>query len=164
MSGKPTLAALLLALCVAAGAAPPAFADTGLPLPRFVSLRSGEVNVRAGPGTRYPIAWMFVRSGLPLQVIAEFDVWRKIRDIDGAEGWVHQSLLSGERTAVITGAVRTLLNTPEPLGVPVVSAEPGVIAKLLECKGTWCRLQLGKLKGWLPRDEFWGTFPDETVK
>ena len=156
--------ALVLVVLLAPAAAPPAHGQTGLPLPRFVSLRSDEVNVRAGPGTRYPIAWTFVRAGLPLEVVAEFDVWRKIRDMDGAEGWVHTSLLSGERTAVILGSVRTLISSPDAGGIPVVSAEPGVVGKVLECKGAWCRLEVAKRRGWLPRDQIWGTYPNETVK
>ncbi|MSP21397.1 MAG: hypothetical protein EXQ93_07795 [Alphaproteobacteria bacterium] len=138
-------------------------AQSTLPLPRFVSLRSDMVNVRTGPGRQYPIVWVFVREGLPVEVIAAFGTWRKVRDIDGAEGWVHQNLLSGDRHAVIVGDVRTLTRTPELASVPVVQAEPGVVARLLNCTPAWCRLDVGGRKGWLPREQIWGVYPTETV-
>lgn len=134
-----------------------------LKLPRFVSLRSSTVNLRTGPGTQYPIIWVFVREGLPVEVVAEFDTWRKIRDIDGAEGWVHQNLLAGTRSAIILGDVRTLLRTPDLAGVPVLLAEPGVIARLLACNIAWCRLEIDGRRGWLPREQIWGVYPGEAV-
>lgn len=143
------------------GAAAPAFAQDNVP--RFVSLRSNEINVRAGPGTRYPIAWVFVRQGLPVEIVGEFDNWRKIRDMGGAEGWIHQNLLSRNRYAVITGAVRMLMRDPDPGAVPVAVAEPGVIAQVLRCRDAWCRVQAGGHTGWLPRDYIWGVYPDEEI-
>lgn len=134
-----------------------------LKLPRFVSLRSAMVNVRTGPGMQYPIVWVFVREAMPVEVTAEFDTWRKIRDIDGAEGWVHQNLLSGARSAIIQGEVRTLLRTPEVSGVPVVQAEPGVQGRLLACNIAWCRIDIGGRRGWLPREQIWGVYPGEAV-
>jgi SH3-like domain-containing protein len=148
--------ALLLA---AAGAA---WAQGALPIPRFVSLRSNQVNVRIGPGMQYPVTWVFVREGLPVEVIGTFDVWRKVRDIDGVEGWVHQNLLSGERHAIVLGEVRTLTRTPNGT-VPAVLAEPGVIGRVLECAGANCRLEVGGYKGWLPREQIWGVYPAEKI-
>ena len=139
----------------------PAMAQDGVP--RFVSLRSNEVNVRAGPGTRYPISWVFVRQGLPVEIVAEFDNWRKIRDMDGAEGWIHQNLLSRNRFAIVIGAVRTLMRDPEPDSVPVVVAEPGVIAQVLRCREAWCRLEIAGRSGWLLRAHIWGVYPDERI-
>src|SRR5262245_57081238 len=109
------LAGALLIGAVSLVVGPPASAatlgsETKLPIPRFVSLRSGEVNLRTGPGTNYPVDWVFVRRGMPVEIIAEFDVWRKIRDWQGTVGWVHQSMLDGRRTARITGADRELRN------------------------------------------------------
>jgi SH3-like domain-containing protein len=132
-------------------------------LPRWVSLRSDEVNVRAGPGTRYPIQWVFVRESLPVEVIAEFDNWRQIRDIDGATGWIQQNLLSRNRFAVVTGDVRMMVRDPEPGGVPVAVIEPGVIVQVLRCREDWCRLHAGGHTGWLLRTQIWGVYPNEEV-
>ena len=132
-------------------------------VPRWASLRSDEVNVRAGPGTRYPIQWVFVRESLPVEVIAEFDNWRQIRDIDGATGWIHQNLLSRNRYAVVIGDVRMMVRDPEPDGVPVAVIEPGVIAQVLRCREDWCRLHAGGHTGWLPRTHIWGVYPAEEV-
>lgn len=138
--------------------------ETNLPLPRFVSLRSAEVNLRTGPGTTYPIEWVYVRRGLPVEVIAEFDIWRKIRDWQGTVGWVHQSMLDGRRTALVVGEDRLLRGEPGPAAVPVARLAPGVIGELLECAGAWCRIDAANHRGWLPRDEFWGVDPQEVLE
>ena len=151
----------VVALGVCAGALG-ALAQGALSMPRFVSLRSSEVNVRTGPGMQYPVVWVFVRAGMPVEIVATFDVWRKVRDIDGVEGWVHQNLLSGERRAVILGEVRTLTRTPTSVQ-PVAMAEPGVIARVLECAGPFCRLDIEGHQGWLPREQIWGVYPNETL-
>ncbi len=136
-------------------------AESSLPVPRFVSLRSDEVNVRTGPGVRYPIDWVFTRKTMPVQVLAEVETWRKIRDFQGTEGWVHQSMLNGRRTALVTGAVRTLRRRNTADATTIATIEPGVIGTLLECRDAWCRLDVGGQKGWLQRDEFWGALPTE---
>lgn len=137
--------------------------STGLPLPRFASLRANEVYMRSGPGTRYPIEWIYRRRGLPVQIIAEFDTWRKVRDWNGAVGWIHRAMLTGKRTAITTAADTTLLREPDP-GAPVVArAESGVVAQLLSCQGPWCRIEARGLKGWVPRGALWGTLPGEKV-
>jgi SH3-like domain-containing protein len=138
--------------------------ETKLPIPRFVSLRSNEVNLRTGPGTNYPVDWVFVRHGLPVEIIAEFDVWRKIRDWQGTIGWVHQSMLDGRRTARITGEERELRSEPAESASIVARLAPGAIGRLLECEGAWCKIDAQGYRGWLPRDEFWGTYPDENVQ
>ena len=139
-----------------------AIAQGALSIPRFVSLRSSEVNVRTGPGMQYPVVWVFVRAGLPVEIVATFDVWRKVRDIDGVEGWVHQNLLSGERRAIVLGEVRTLTRTPTTVQ-PVAMVEPGVVARVLECAGAYCRLDVAGHKGWLLREQIWGVYPNETL-
>jgi SH3-like domain-containing protein len=136
----------------------------GLPVPRYVSLRSEEVNVRTGPGVRYPVEWVFNRRNMPVEVVEQFEHWRKIRDIEGTEGWVHQSMLSGKRHAIVTGDVRSLRRRPEAGSPEVARLEPGVIAQLIECQGQFCRVEAGGIKGWLPRAEFWGVYPSETLK
>ncbi|MSO64989.1 MAG: hypothetical protein EXQ85_04190 [Alphaproteobacteria bacterium] len=129
--------------------------------PHFVSLRHATVNVRAGPGTRYPIAWVYKRAGLPVEALAEFDNWYRVRDIEGDEGWIHRRLLSSDRTTLIAGATRTVRNQPRDDASPVLFAEMGVVARLLACKGEWCRINVHGRKGWLPRDQLWGAYPRE---
>lgn len=162
-----SLLATIIALLTASGLAWAAPAkETGLPLPRFASFRSSEVNLRTGPGVRYPVEWVYRRQDLPVEVIAEFDTWRKIRDWQGGQGWVHQSMLSAKRTVIVTGKVRTLRVKPDAGSGAVAQLEANVIAKLTECPETshWCRVQVEKFDGWLRRAEFWGAYPDEAVK
>lgn len=168
----PTRAALptLLALAVLALLATPLDAvaqagrTTGLPLPRFVSLGADEVNLRFGPGEGYPIAWILTREGLPVEIVEEFDTWRKVRLHDGDLGWIHASLLSSTRTVLIADEVRALRQTPDREARIVLRAEPGVIGWLLDCDGSWCRVEIEGRRGWLQRAELWGVLPDETVR
>jgi SH3-like domain-containing protein len=169
----PRFAVILLCLlALRLPVAAPAWADdgasvgpSGLPLPRFVTLGSDEVNLRTGPGTRYPKSWVFHRAGLPVLITAEHDYWRKVRDIDGAEGWVHRSLLSGRRGALIVGnQVATLRASPDAGARPVLRAEPGVVASLRACAVAWCELEIDGRRGWLPRDAIFGVLPGETFE
>jgi SH3-like domain-containing protein len=137
---------------------------TGLPLPRFASLRANEVFMRAGPGTRYPVEWIYRRKGLPIQIIAEFDTWRKVRDWNGTTGWVHRAMLSGRRMALTIGNNTMLRRAPDHTAAPIAQARPGVIALILSCEGLWCRIDAGGLSGWATRKLLWGTFPGEKVK
>lgn len=135
---------------------------TGLPLPRFVSLRSDTVYVRAGPGMRYPVKWVYQRRAYPLQVIQEFDTWRKIRDADNEEGWVHQSLLSGNRhVLIVADAPVTITRKPEEDARPVAQLEPGVVAKLDECADNWCQVSVSGYDGWLLKSSLWGVYERE---
>ena len=138
-------------------------AEQALPVPRFVSLRADEVNLRSGPGERYPIDWVLTKKGLPVEIVQEFDVWRKIRDSQGSVGWVHQRMLTGARTVIVTGETRTLHADPDAAAPPVARAEAGVIARLLECRGAWCRVEAQDRRGWLKRGEIWGVYADEAV-
>jgi SH3-like domain-containing protein len=137
--------------------------STGLPVPRFVSLGADRVHLRFGPGKEYPISWVLARKGLPVEIVAEFDTWRKVRLHDGDEGWIHSSLLSSQRTVMIKDAVAELRRTPGDDGRVVLRAEPGVIGELLDCAPDWCRVDIGGRRGWLPRHAFWGTLPEEIV-
>lgn len=137
--------------------------STGLPVPRFVSLKRNEVNVRFGPGKQYPINWVFTRSGIPVAIIAEFDNWRKIRDYEGTEGWINAGLLNSQRTIMIQGAIRDLKRTASTTGRVLLRAEPGVIGELFECRESWCRVEIEGRRGWLQRGEFWGTLPSEAI-
>jgi SH3-like domain-containing protein len=170
---RTTRAGLQLIVLVAVGllGAQPGFSQaesqpgrtTGLPLPRFVSLDADPVNVRFGPGRQYPINWVFARQGLPVLIVAEFDNWRKIRDHEGKEGWIHSSLLSSRRTFMVSGQIRELRRTASPDARIVLRAEPGVIGDLLDCEGDWCHVEIEDRRGWLQRSEFWGVLPDEVV-
>lgn len=153
--------ALLLGLALGGVCVGDSRAETGLPLPRFVSLGAAEVNLRTGPGSSYPIDWVYKRRHMPVEVIAEFDNWRKIRDWEGAVGWVHQNLLDGRRYALVTSE-DLLRSRPEPDASPVARVMPGVVARLLACKPGWCRLEAGGHKGWIERDRLWGVYPSET--
>jgi SH3-like domain-containing protein len=154
----------LAVLLLCGGAGPGASAQKAQPVPRFASLRVDEVNLRTGPGERYPIDWVLVRKGLPVEIVEEFDVWRKIRDFQGSEGWVHQRMLTGARNVLVEGAVRVLHVQPDPASPPAARAEAGVVARLIECRGPWCRIEAQGIKCWLTRDEIWGVYPDEAVQ
>jgi SH3-like domain-containing protein len=139
-------------------------ADEKLPLPRFASLKSDEVNLRSGPGEDKPKLWVYQRSGMPVEIIDEFDTWRQIRDYKGAVGWVSASLLSGKRTAIVTESRRILHARADAASPAVAELDPGVIGKLTACDGAWCRLDVKGYQGWLLRTDLWGVFPNEVVK
>jgi SH3-like domain-containing protein len=137
---------------------------SGLPIPRFVTLRVGEVNLRSGPNGSYPIDWVFTRKEMPVEIIQEFDTWRRIRDWEGSEGWVHQSALAGKRGALVIGQVRSLRKAPQSDAPVVARAEVGVIGSLKKCQGDWCEIDIKGYRGWLQRSEFWGTYPGEKIE
>ena len=164
---------LALVLAAAAGglAAPVAAADptrgpvTNLPLPRFVSMRAESANARRGPSLDQRVDWEFVHRGLPLEITAEYGQWRRVRDADGAGGWVHHALLSGVRTAQVTGdAPVPLLAGPTEGAAVRAMAEPGVVGRLEACNDAWCEIAAGGVEGWLPRAAIWGVGPDETLE
>lgn len=137
---------------------------TNLPLPRFVSLKTGEGNARRGPGLGHRIDWVFTRAGMPLRLTAEHENWRRVEDADGQGGWVHFSLLSGVRSVLVTEDMAELRARPLPEAPVVVQAERGVVARLLECQGGWCRINAGGNRGWLPERAIWGVAPGERVE
>ncbi|MEN8235964.1 MAG: MFS transporter [Pseudomonadota bacterium] len=156
-----TVAGFMVA--VACMLAPPVSAK--LPLPRFVSLRANQANVRVGPGRQYPIQWVLVRRHLPLEIIAEFDTWRKVKDPEGeVMGWIHQGLLSGLRTAVVLDGEQTVYRKPALESFAVAKLEPGVITKILKCRQGWCRVQVDSIDGWIEPKYLWGVYPAETIK
>ena len=134
---------------------------TGLPLPRFVTLRAAEVNLRRGPGTVYPIEWVYRRRGMPVEVIDEFGNWRRIRDWQDTTGWVHRSMLRGRRGALATAEKQLLRRRPNSQAPGVAWIEPGVVMELLRCQSDWCALRVQGFEGWLRRDGFYGIYPDE---
>jgi len=163
---------VLVALFGALGSIPTAIAQngdrirgTGLPLPRFVSLKSDDVNVRNGPGQDYDVAFTFVRRGLPVEIVQEFDNWRKIRDSEGDEGWVFHSLLSGERTALIAPwepeGQFAAHSSAEVEATVVAYLQPRVVANVEQCSGTWCRIRVEDYAGWIEQERLWGVYPNE---
>lgn len=138
---------------------------TQLPIPRFVSLRSDEVYLRAGPGTRYPIQWVYKRREMPVEILREFDVWRLVEAPDGIKGWMHQATLSGRRSFMVKDADATLRHDPQETGAPVAILKVGVIGRLRSCAANsdWCQVQVGDYRGYLQRSQFWGTLPAEVV-
>ena len=134
-------------------------------LPRFASLRSDDVNMRAGPGTRYRIEWVYRRRELPVQVDREFDVWRWVRDADGVQGWVNQATLTGRRTFIVHKAEATLRSDPNETASAVAILQPGVIGRIRSCEAAsaWCNVQTGSYRGYLRRNQFWGAFADEAI-
>jgi len=157
----------VIALLLVFGALLPARAEenitnpSGLPIPRFVSLKSDEVNARSGPGMRYPIQWVYRKENLPVEVIEEFDHWRKIRDFNGETGWVHKGMTDGRRYAIVREDVVVLRDDPKLDSAPMVRVSQGVVARLLACEAEWCRLQVAGHKGWTKKDSIWGIYKDE---
>lgn len=147
-----------------------AVGPSGLPLPRFVSLKSNRVNLRIGPGLNYPVDWLYLKSGVPMEVIQEYDNWRRVRDADGAEGWINQSLLSGRRTAVAAPWQRgeetelLLRAQPDTSSRIVAKLQPGVIGTIRTCNGQWCEMEFSGHRGWLSQTQIWGAYPGETYK
>jgi SH3-like domain-containing protein len=146
---------------------------SGLPLPRFVSLKSDRVNMRSGPGTEYPTTWVFKRVGMPLEVLKEFEGWRQIRDSDGTTGWVLGSNLSGRRTVVVQpweirpgkAPEQTQLTEDADATARIVAVlEAGVLGSVLTCTGRWCRIIVGELRGYIEQKKLWGVYDGEVVK
>jgi SH3-like domain-containing protein len=134
-------------------------------LPRFASLRSDDVNMRAGPGTRYRIDWVYRRRDLPVEIEREFDVWRWVRDADGIQGWVHQATLMGRRSFIVEKADATVRSDASDTAAAVAILRPGVIGRIRSCAtgSDWCEVQTGSYRGYLRRETFWGLLPEETI-
>ena len=179
-AGRAGLAMAIVAGLTAFVATPTSFAavtsagkpglDTGasgLPVPRFVSLKAGRVNVRVGPGEDYKIAWVFTKPGLPIEVIQEYDTWRRIRNSDGTMGWVFQSLLSGKRTAVVApwaaGDPRPIRSSASPDAAIVAYLEPKVMGEIDRCLNGWCRISGANYSGWIQQDQLWGVYANEEI-
>ncbi len=174
-SGAAAAAALLKQSApLTTGAIPPRavtgtveLGKSGLPVPRFVSLKSGKVNVRNGPGEGYAIAWTFTRASLPVEVIAEFDTWRRVRDSDGSVGWVLQNLLSSKRTAVVApwaaGEPKPLHTSPSETGTVAAYVEAGIQADVASCHANWCKLTGRGFSGWIEQTSLWGVYPGEEI-
>lgn len=171
---KALFVVLILALAPASAYAQAAGNPSGLPLPRFVTTRSTPINVRVGPGTKYDVAWVYVKAGLPVEIVQEFDTWRKIRDLDGSEGWVHQNLLSGGRAGYVApwaSGQQVPLRTKgaEEAGVRAYLTS-GFRVEIARCDGTWCEVSAtdhpasgrpNTYSGFLPQGDLWGVYQGE---
>ena len=178
ISIKTFLAAAVFSLGLTVGSqsmVSPAHAETkgpsGLPLPRFVSLKSQRVNMRVGPGRDYKVEWMYTKAGLPLEILQEYDNWRKVRDLDGEEGWILQSLLSSKRTAIVApwkrdeqNALVALKEAPDSNSAVLAQLEPGVMTKVSECENGWCHIEAEKVQGYAMQDLLWGVYPGEKIE
>jgi SH3-like domain-containing protein len=142
---------------------------SGLPLPRFASLKSDHVNVRGGPNKDHDVAWVYTRPALPVEITAEFENWRRIRDRDGSEGWVYHTLLSGKRTAYVARQktqtdMVPLYDTADQASRPRAMLEPGVLGTVKRCNGQWCRFIGDGFDGWIKQSRLWGVYPNEKIE
>lgn len=159
------IAAIVLAVGIALFyAARSRQADDDRPPSRFVTVKADKANVRAGPGKRYPVRWVFVQPGIPVEILAEYENWRQIRDWEGQEGWIHAAMLSRKRSVIVTGEKRTLYRRADAASPPVVTLKPGIVAEIEDCNEEWCRVEVRNNRGWLRRGEFWGIEPGEVIE
>lgn len=142
---------------------------SGLPLPRFVTLKSSRVNLRIGPGRNYPVDWMYTKSGLPVEIIQEYDNWRRIRDSEGTEGWINQSLLSGRRSGIAAPWFKgkemsiPMMRDRDEASRQVALIEPGAMGTIETCDGKWCEMRFGSYRGYVIQSLIWGAYPDEKI-
>jgi SH3-like domain-containing protein len=144
-----------------------AITTSGLPVPRYVSLKSDRVNVRIGPTKDNDVAWIYTRSGLPVEITAEYENWRRVRDSEGAEGWVYHSLLSGRRTAVVTmkhkDELATLYDSADLASAIAARLQAGVLAQVKHCGSGWCHISGNGFDGWIEQQRLWGVYADEKI-
>jgi SH3-like domain-containing protein len=180
IEGLAGMGLLVLVLCAGTGVAaqpasePQGVGATGLALPRFASLKSDRVNLRQGPGTDYPTAWVFRRAGLPVEIVKEFESWRQVRDAEGTTGWVLGSMLSGRRTAVVLPweqkagqqqpASAALRDDDSATARPLAYVEAGVLASIISCDGRWCRISVGGFRGYIEQVKLWGAYQGEVIR
>jgi SH3-like domain-containing protein len=147
--------------------APVQLGPSGFPVPRFLSLKSNRVNVRKGPSSDHPVAWVFQRKNMPVEVVAEFENWRKIRDSEGQEGWILQQMLSGRRYALAPvwnkNKALVLHENETARSAAVAQLNPGAIAKVESCTGEWCYLATDDYEGYARQAELWGVYPGEAL-
>lgn len=156
----------LLAAAGPASAAPEAsiLNPSGLPIPRFVSLKSDEVNARVGPGKRYPIRWVYHRVQYPVEIVEEFAHWRKIRDYEGSSGWVHKTMVESARSAIVTDNDQYLYAEPKAESKPVLRVARGVIGTLQQCTPDWCQMTINGRKAWARKSDIWGVRREEVFE
>ena len=140
---------------------------SGLPVPRFVSLKAEKVNVRKGPSSDHPLAWVYQSKGLPVEIIAEFDTWRRVRDSDGAEGWILKNMLAGKRTIVVApwrkDQFTALHDAASPKSITVANLSSGAMGDIKSCNGEWCDVTVGGYEGYVEQSMLCGAYPGEVV-
>lgn len=171
--GKPLVSlpiaiAAAIVLIYAAGLAQAAVSNpSGLPVPRFVSVKADRVAVRDGPDKDHDISWIYTRVGWPVEITAEFEDWRRIRDSDGSQGWVYHSLLSGKRMAAVQLKAKTglapLYDKPDATSGVTARLQVGVLGAVKSCNGTWCQISGKGFDGWIQQNELWGVYPGEKI-
>ena len=167
---KALLLSLLTAILLINPAAAPDTPDeseSGLALPRMVSLRSNLINARSGPGARYPIEWVYMQKGAPVEIVAEFELWRKIKDWQGSESWVHKSMLSGKRSIKMsTPGENNIYDRPDYASAVIAKAEDEVVGTVKKCPAAsqFCLIDFGSVEGWVPRSNFFGVYAKEEIK
>lgn len=134
---------------------------TNLPLPRFVSLKTNRANARRGPSLSHRIDWVFARKGMPLEIIGEYGHWRRVQDRDGLGGWVHYTLLSGARSALVETDLAALYSRADTNGTIAARLEAGVVVSIDRCAVNWCRVRVEGMKGWMVKPDLWGVRPQE---
>jgi SH3-like domain-containing protein len=165
--GVALAAPLTLAIATTAVRAGSDATASGLPVPRFVSLKADRVNVRGGPDKDHDVTLIYTRVGWPVEITAEFENWRRIRDSDGTEGWVYHSLLSGKRMAVVQMKAKTdlapIYDKPDDKSGVTAQLQVGVLGTIKHCTGTWCEITGDGFDGWIQQNELWGVYPDEKI-
>lgn len=159
----PVIGSAQSAVQAAQPATPQIGVNSGLPIPRFVSLKYSEVRARRGPSELHRIDWLYQRRGLPMRVTAEFEHWRRVEDAQGEGGWIHYSQLSGTRTLQVLADSVTLYSRPNTGAGQVAILEANVIAHIMECGPDWCRLSIDGTRGWADRAALWGLLPGEIL-
>lgn len=137
---------------------------SGLPLPRFVSLRASEANVRTGPGMQYPKQWVLVKQNIPLEIISEYEDWRKIRDIQGDEGWIHKAMLSGKRTAIIRKNGANIYRNSDTESEIKAVLEKAVVVNVDSCSQKFCKIDISDIEGYILQTDLWGVYIGERVE
>lgn len=161
---RPVATVVAVIVIAAAAMTGGASAETASKLPRFASVRAGEANVRTGPGVRYPVEWVFVYRDMPVEIVSRHDTWRKIRDWEGTEGWVHQSMLSGRRSVIVIGGRRPMRRIAEKSGKLVAEVDERVVGRLIDCAKSWCRVDIAGFRGWMRRSYLWGVDSGDKLK
>ena len=165
------LLTILMLLGLLCGLVHPAAAEeeseSGLALPRMVSLRSSFINARSGPGSRYPIVWVYKQKGAPVEIVAEFELWRKIKDWEGAETWVHKAMLSGRRFVRVTNpGENNIYAKPDSDAKVIAKVEDGVVGEIEKCPNSdgMCLIKFDNIRGWMPRNVLFGIYENEVIK
>ena len=165
---RSILAVLAGFLAASVAMADPVGPVTKLPLPRFASLKTDRVNLREGPSKDHPTKWVYQRAGLPVEITAEFEIWRRVRDAEGVEGWVLHSLLSGRRTALVTptkkGEISDIFTRPSESANVAATLQSRVIVNLRKCDGAWCLVDGDGFKGYIQQIKLWGVYPNEKIE